>query len=106
MQSLPTDSLLQWDPSLQNPEIRRLELADRATDVVTAVDYLLCMLGASDATHPRLVLAGETGPCRGQGRLDEDALDRLARRRFDARGIAVRLGMRLFSELKRDLANG
>lgn len=80
--------------------------ADLATDVVTAVDYLLCTLGSSDATHPRLVLAGDIGPDRGQGRLDEDALDRLARRRLDARGTVVRLGMRLFSELKRDLANG
>ena len=37
------DTFLQLAPSVPNPELRRMELADLATDVVTATDYLLSL---------------------------------------------------------------
>lgn len=42
---------------------------------------------------------------RGADHAEEETLDRLARRRLDARGTAVRLGMRLLSELRSDVAS-
>jgi hypothetical protein len=99
------DTFLQLAPSIPNPELRRMELADLATDVVTATDYLLSLLGATAATSPQLVLASEVSCEREHGR-SADALDRLTRRRLDARGAAVRLGMRLLAALHSDVANG
>jgi hypothetical protein len=105
MRSQITGSPLQFDPALPDPEARRMELADLATDVVTAVDYLLSTLGAPIATRSRLVLAEEVGPERADGRSDEAALDRLTRRRLDARGTTIRLAGRLLTELRSDVAN-
>src|SRR5262249_17084681 len=100
------DTFLQIAPSVPNPELRRVELADLATDVVTAADYLLSLLSTSAAVSSQLALASEASSNRDSGRSDDDALDRLTRRRLDARGAAVRLGMRLLAGLRSDVANG
>lgn len=98
------DTSLQFDPSILDPERRRMELADLAVDVVTAVDYLLSLLDTSVAVSSPLILASEVGSCCGRNMSDEGAFDRLTRRRLDARGTAVRLGMRLLGRLGCDLA--
>ena len=100
----PPAGSIEFDPAVPNPELRRVELANLAVDVVTATDYLLRLLGAPSVSSPRLLLADETGAARGSGALDHDALDRLTRQRLDARGTAVRLGMRLLAELRSDIA--
>ena len=94
MGPLLASSFPQLDPSF---ELRRTDSADLAVDVVTAVDYLLSLREASTVASP-LVLSPEPGE---RSRSDDEALDRLTRRRLDARGDAVRLGMRLFAELRR-----
>lgn len=93
------DSLLELDPTVPDPELRRRELADLAVDVVAATDYLLRLLAAAPTMPPRLILASDT-PCeQGHGYADEEKFDRLVRRQLDARSTAVRLGMRLITEL-------
>jgi hypothetical protein len=87
-------------PDFPDQKSRRMELADLAVDVVAAVDYLLSLLAASAARPPQLVLASETGLNFGHSSADDAALDQLVRRRLDARGAAVRLGMRLFAGLR------
>ena len=89
-------------PIVLDPELRRMELADLAVDVVTAVDYLMSLLASSPTTFPRLMLAVEATSYRGEGSADDDVGERLTRRRLDARGAAVRLGMRLLAELRAD----
>ena len=44
MRPLFTATFIQFDPSVPDPEFRRMELADLAVDVVTATDYLLSLL--------------------------------------------------------------
>ncbi len=105
MRPVLTDPFLQLAPSVLDPENRRMELADLAVDVVTAVDYLLSLLGAPGSLSPPFVLEAEAGSDRGHGATDSDALDRLNRRRLDARSSAVRLGMRLLAALRSDVAN-
>lgn len=95
---------LQFDPSVADPERRRMELADLAVDVVTAVDYLLSLLECSTARSSPLILGDEAGVGSGHDISDQGAYDRLVRRRFDARGNAVRLGMRLLGRLGCDVA--
>jgi len=102
--SPPEGTTIQLDPSVQNPEQRCAELANLAVDVVTATDYLLGMLDAPTDMAPPLSLADEAEPRRGNGALDHRAHDQLTRQRFDARATAVRLGMRLRAELRRDIA--
>jgi hypothetical protein len=97
---------LQLDPSLPDPELRRAELADLAVDVVGATDYLLRLLAAPPAMTSRLALAGDAGHDRGRAYAEEESADRLIRRRLDARGTAVRLGMRLIAGLRSDVACG
>lgn len=92
-------------PSVLDPARRRMELADLAVDVVTASDYLLSLLGAPVTTSSPLMLEREAGSDRGHGPLDDDARDRLMRRRLDARAVAVRLGMRLLEGLHVDITN-
>jgi hypothetical protein len=99
-------TVLQIDPSAPDPEWRRMELADLAVDVVTATDYLLSLLGGPATTSTQLVLATGARTDRGHGPSDDEALDRLTRQRLDARGIAVRLGMRLLAELRCDATKG
>jgi hypothetical protein len=99
MRPLPKDISDQKDLSTPDPELRRTELADLAVDVVTAADYLLRLLAAPAVTTSRFTLAGEADA----GRFDEESFDRLTRRRLDARGTAVRLGMRLLAELRSDV---
>ena len=105
MRPLITDAYLQIAPSVLDPEQRRMELADLAVDVVTAVDYLISLLGRPSTESPKLVLSDEAGADRGHGVSDEEAADRLTRRRLDARSTAVRLGMRLLSGLRSDVAS-
>jgi len=88
-----------------DPDWLRMEIADQAVDVVTAVDYLLFLL----QTPPRsgqLFLGGEPGSDRTQGRTDEETLDWLTRRQLDARGTAVRQGQRLLTSLRRHISTG
>ena len=56
-----------FEPSsvVQDPELRRMELAELAVDVVTAVDCLLNLLARPQDVSPRLVLAGEAAFYRG-----------------------------------------
>lgn len=98
---MPTDTSLEADPSVRDPERRRTELADLAVDVVTAVDYLLSLLDTPTSMSP-LLLAREAGCDSARGASDEIAADRLTRRRLDARGAAVRLGMRILAGLSCD----
>jgi hypothetical protein len=93
-------------PSLaaQDPELRRMELAELAVDVVTAVDCLLSLLERPPDASPRLLLAGGPSPYRGEGPAGYDSYEQLTRRRLDARGTAVRLGMRLIAKLRSDAA--
>jgi hypothetical protein len=100
MRPLLTDAHLQIAPSVLDPEQRRMELAELAVDVVTAVDYLLILLGKSAAASSRLVLSDEAGADRGHGASDDEAADRLDRRRLDARNTAVRVGMLLHRQDK------
>jgi hypothetical protein len=91
-------------PTVLDPELRRMELADLAVDVVTAVDYLLSLLASPPPASPRLVLACSTTSYRREGSAD-DVRERLTQRRLDARAAAVRLGMRLVAELCSDVAS-
>jgi hypothetical protein len=105
MRPLLTDTSLQMDPSIPDPEFRRAELADLAVDVVTATDYLLRLLIVPTVTTPRLILADDAGVGLSAHSSGAEAFDALIRRRLDARGSAVRLGMRLLSGLHSDVAS-
>jgi hypothetical protein len=72
------------------PEFRLIELADVAVDVITALDYLLSLL--QDTSAVPLIL--EPRPSD-----ENDVSDLIFRRRLDARSAAVRLAMRLSSNL-------
>lgn len=91
-------------PTVLDPEQRRMELADLAVDVVTATDYLLSLLGAPAGASSSPVLERELGPDHGHAAQDSDALVRLNQRRYDAKGLAVKLGMRLLEGLRSDVA--
>jgi hypothetical protein len=104
MRPLVTGTSLQMGPSVPDPELRRAELADLAVDVVTAADYLMRLLSSPAVAASRLALAGRPGPGGGEGYSDEETFDLLTRRQLDARGAAVRLGMRLLSQLHSDVA--
>lgn len=106
MRPFLTEASLQPDPPVPDPELRRAELADLAVDVVGAADYLLRLLVAPPATTPRLVLACETGYDHRRIYADEETADRLIRQRLDARGTAVRLGMRLIAKLHGNVTSG
>lgn len=95
---------LQMGPSVPDPEFRRVQLADLAVDVVTAIDYLMRLLSSPAVTASRLTLAGRAGLGGGGSYSDEETFDLLTRRQLDARGAAVRLGMRLLSQLRSDVA--
>lgn len=94
------------DISCQDPDWLRMQLADQAVNVVTALDYLLTLLFTPAITSSQLVLGGQPGSDRTQGRTDEEAHDWLTRRRLDARGTAVRESTRLLVMLRRDVAFG
>lgn len=98
-----TGTSLQVGPSVPAPELRRAELADLAVDVVTATDYLMRLLSSPAVTASRLSLA-DRARLGGEGYPDEETFDMLTRRQLDARGTAVRLGMRLLSQLGSDVA--
>jgi hypothetical protein len=82
-----------------------MELADLATDVVTAIDYLLNLLDSPSVTYPRLMLSAEADPYHSYDRSDNDAPDLLTRRWLDARGAVVRVGMRLLVGLGSGICN-
>jgi hypothetical protein len=100
---LSVDTFLQFDPSVLDPEQRRMELSDLSVDVVTAIDYLLSLLDVSATMSSPFTLTHEGSLAGGLCTPDEAAFDRLTRRRFDARGVAVRLGRRLLSQLGCDV---
>lgn len=108
MRPLVGDTFLQLEKSLgasyPEPEWLRMQLADQAVNVVTAVDYLLTLLYTPTTTSAQLVLGAEADSDRAQGRSDEEALDWLTRRRLDARATAVRQSQRLLVALRRDIA--
>ena len=108
MRPLLAEMFLQLEKHLEleyeEPERLRLELANQAVNVVTALDYLLTLLFTPAITSSQLVLSGEPGSDRTQGRTDEEAHDWLTRRRFDARNTAVRESQRLLVMLRRDIA--
>lgn len=105
MRPVLADACINLAPSVLDPERRRMELADLAVDVVTAVDYLLSLLGVPATKSPPLVLERELGSDHGHGPTDDDAFIRLTQRRLDARAVAVRLGMRLLEGIRSDVAN-
>jgi hypothetical protein len=92
------------DVPFPDPDWLRMEIADQAVDVVTAVDYLLFLL--QTPSRSGLLLGGEPGSDRAQGRTDEETLDWLSRRQLDARGTAVRQGQRLLTSLRRHISTG
>lgn len=98
------DKSLQLAPSVPDPESRRMELADLAVDVITAADYLLSLLETPRSPSSRFVLDARSDSYPGYGLAGGDLVDRLNRRRFDARNTAVRLGMRLLGALHSDVA--
>jgi len=104
--SLETFLRAQDEPGIPgcDPARLRLQLADQVVNVVTALDYLLTLLITPPVTTSRLVLGDYPGADRAHGRADDQAGDLLIRRRLDARGAAVREGMRLLMLLPRDLA--
>jgi hypothetical protein len=106
LRPLLADTFLQLqrelDISFPDPLSLRIQLADQAVDVVTAVDYLLTLL-LTEPHSGQLILGGEPGSERMQGRTDEESLDWLRRRRLDARGTAVRQGQRLLTALRRHI---
>lgn len=107
MRPLLAEMFLQMEQHLEleyeEPERLRLELANQAVNVVTALDYLLTLLFTPAVTSSQLVLSGDSSD-RTQGRTDEEAYDWLTRRRFDARNTAIRESMRLLVMLRRDIA--
>jgi hypothetical protein len=90
-------AVLSEEPGLpgQDPGRVTARLADQAVNLVTALDCLLALPSAPPASSLLLVL--EDRP--GQDRAEEQARDRLTRRRLDARAAAVREGMRLLAML-------
>ena len=108
MRPLLAETFLQLEKGLDyaiaEPEWLRIEPANQAVNVVTALDYLLTLMMTPDTTASQLVLGGPPGSDRTQGRTDEEAYDWLTRRRLDARGTAVREAMRLLVMLRREIA--
>jgi len=81
-----------------DPVERQEELAGLAVGLTTAVDYLLNLLDSSANAPSPFVLADDTGWSLEGSRAD-GARDRLMRLRLDARGAAVRQGMRLLGSI-------
>jgi len=108
MRPLLAETFLQMEQELDfaiaEPDWLRIQPANQAVNVVTALDYLLTLMMMPDITPSQLVLGGPPGSDRTQGRTDEEAYDWLTRRRLDARGTAVREAMRLLVMLRRDIA--
>jgi hypothetical protein len=81
-----------------DPLQQQEELAVLAVGLTTAVDYLLNLLDSSASASSPFVLADDTSWSLEGSRAD-GARDRLMRLRLDARGAAVRQGMRLLGSL-------
>ena len=97
------DIRIVMDPVLPDPERWRADLAELAVNVVTAADYLLILLSSASAAPPRRFLSRATAA--QQARTDPEAYGRQTRRRLDARGEAVCLGIRLRSALRSHVAS-
>lgn len=108
MRPLLAETFLQLERELgfptEEPEWLRLQLANQAMNVVTALDYLLTLMMTPDITPSQLSLGMELGSDRSQGRTDEEAHDWLTRRRLYARSTAVSEATRLLVMLRRDIA--
>jgi len=85
-------------PSGAGPVERQEGLAVLAVGLTSAVDYLLNLLDSSASAPAPFALADDTGWSLEGGRADA-ARDRLVRLRLDARGAAVRQGMRLLGSI-------
>jgi hypothetical protein len=85
-------------PSVTDPAERQAELAGLAVGLTNAVDYLLNLLDSSASASAPFILADDTGWSLEGSRAD-GARDRLTRLRLDARGAAVRQGMRLLGSI-------
>lgn len=85
-------------PSGIDPVERQEKLAGLAVGLTNAVDYLMNLLDSSASASTPFVLAEETGWSLEGSRAD-GARDRLMRVRLDARGAAVRQGMRLLGSI-------
>ena len=81
-----------------DPVERQEELAGLAVGLTNAVDYLMNLLDSSASASSPFVLADDTGWSLEGSRAD-GARDRLTRLRLDARGAAVRQGMRLLGSI-------
>ena len=81
-----------------DPVERQEDLAGLAVGLANAVDYLLNLLDSSASASSPFVLADDTGWSLEGSRAD-GARDRLMRLRLDARGAAVRQGMRLLGNI-------
>jgi hypothetical protein len=95
-----TQPLAGLKPALSStdPVERQEELAGLAVGLTNAVDYLLNLLDSSASASSPFVLADDTGWSLEGSRAD-GARDRLTRLRLDARGAAVRQGMRLLGSI-------
>jgi hypothetical protein len=108
MRPLLAETFLQMEKNLDfaiaEPDWVRIQPANQAVNLVTALDYLLTLMMTPDTQASKLVLSDMPGTDRAQGRTDQEASDWLTRRRLDARGTAVSEGMRLLVMLRRDIA--
>lgn len=105
MDPSPMAGAAQSTRSSADRELRRMEVADLAVNVVAAVNYLLSILTASANRFPQLTLASNTSSSYGQDSFADAAFDQQIRQRLDARGTAVRLIMRLFAALRSDFVD-
>jgi hypothetical protein len=108
MRPLMADTFLRIEQELEaffpDPEWLRMQLADQAVNVVTAIDYLLSLLFLPNVTSAPPALGTEADYDRGQGRSEEERLDWLTKRRLAARGTAVQQSTRLLLALRGDIA--
>ena len=108
MRPLLAETFLQMERNLDfavpEPDWLRIQPANQAVNVVTALDYLLILMDAPSTQASAFSLSNGLGPDSTQGRTDQDAADWLSRRRFDARRAAVTEAQRLLLMLRKDIA--
>jgi hypothetical protein len=108
MRPLLAETFLQVERNLDfavpEPDWLRIQPANQAVNVVTALDYLLTLMDAPSTQASAFSLSNGLGLDSTQGRTDQDAADWLSRRRFDARRAAVTEAQRLLLMLRKDIA--
>jgi hypothetical protein len=108
MRPLLAETFLQMERNLDfavpEPDWLRIQPANQAVNVVTALDYLLTLMDAPSTQASAFSLSSGLDPDSTQGRTDQDAADWLSRRRFDARRAAVTEAQRLLLMLRKDIA--